>query len=423
MRNSKSKSNGKGKYAIVGGESLGEGTYGCVISSGVTNTKGSSRCAKLKNHQYKVAKIFIEFDRALEEYRELDKLQHIKDIDKYAILPKDMCAFSFSELSPEDRRQLEADCPKIRDAKQHGIQIEDYDSFGQLFYAEKGVTLSSYWRNQTNVDVDALINHFVHLSKGIEAFVNNKFIHYDIKPGNIIVTDTDSTAKFIDFGLSMSFEDFANRIGPEMAKYPYWPPEVYYNIPLSSDYHYHRIDYGRNDTANAMNRLKKVFKPESQYFDEEAKLIDNVLLEAEKVVKELPTPKEKDQRLIDPFFRKPGAKEPLFTKDQSVSILTNIYQPMLERIDVFSLGVTLKNILDIVQQNESVKQDAAKLDRLNKLQQIVQLATKSNPFERPHPKQLAADLLKQVNRAAYGGGNKKRMIRRSNKSKKKSCSK
>jgi hypothetical protein len=86
MINLKSKSNGKGKYAIVGGESLGEGTYGCVISSGVTNTKGSSRCAKLKNHQYKVAKIFIEFDRAVSEYRELDKLQHIKDIDKYAIL-------------------------------------------------------------------------------------------------------------------------------------------------------------------------------------------------------------------------------------------------------------------------------------------------------------------------------------------------
>ena len=385
----------KGKYVVVGGESLGEGTYGCVISSALADARGISKCANFKKQNFKVAKVFVEFDRAMEEYREAEKLQHIKDIDRYTILPKGICSFAMKDLSTEDKNQLIADCQNIRNAT-----IEDYYQFGQLFYSDKGVTLSSYWRKQSNVDVNVLINQFVNLSKGINAFVNNRFIHYDIKPTNIIVTDTDSTAKFIDFGLSKSFEDFVSSIGSESAEYPYWPPELYYNIPNTGDYRFIRIGYDRDDSINAIKKLKKVFKPNTSLPDE-AMLIDNVLLEAEKAVQELPTPKEVDQRFVPAFLRKPGAKEPLIKTEQSVSILTNVYQPMLEKIDVFSLGVTLQNILDIVQQKESVRRDASKMNQLNKLQEIVQVATNPNPFERPHPKQLMGLL-------SMTGGSKKK---------------
>lgn len=390
------KSKGAHKFAIVGGESLGEGTYGCVISSAVADTRGVSKCANFKKQNFKVAKVFVEFDRAMEEYREAEKLQHIKDIDKYTILPKGICSFALSELSTQDKNQLFADCQNIRNAT-----IEDYYQFGQLFYSDKGVTLSSYWRKQSNVDMNVLINHFVHLSKGINAFVNNRFIHYDIKPTNIIVTDTNSIAKFIDFGLSRSFEDFVSKLGPESAKYPYWPPELYYNIPYADDYRYIRVDYDREDSTNAIKKLKKVFKPETQ-FPDEAMLIDSLLLEAEKAVQELPTPKEVDQRFVPAILRKPGAREPLFTSDKSISILTNVYQAMLEKIDVFSLGVTLQNILDIVKQKESVRSDVSKMNQLNRLQEIVQIATNPNPFERPHPKRLMGLLSMTV------GGSKKK---------------
>lgn len=385
----------KGKYVVVGGESLGEGTYGCVISSALADARGVGKCANFKKQNFKVAKVFVEFDRAMEEYNEAENLQHIKDIDKYTILPKGICSFALSELSVQDKNQLLADCERIRDAT-----LEDYYQFGQLFYSDRGVTLSSYWRKQSNVDMNVLINHFVNLSKGINAFVNNRFIHYDIKPTNIIVTDTDSTAKFIDFGLSRSFEDFVSKLGPELAKYPYWPPELYYNIPYAGDYRYIRVDYDREDSTNAIKKLKKVFKPETQFLDE-ANVIDSLLLEAEKAVQELPTPKEKDQRFVSEFLRRPGAREPLFTKQGAISMLTNVYQPMLEKIDVFSLGVTLQNILDIVKQKESVRRDASKMNQLNRLQEIVQIATNPNPFERPHPKRLMGML-------SMTGGSKKK---------------
>ena len=387
----------KGKYVVVGGESLGEGTYGCVISSALADARGVSKCANFKKQNFKVAKVFVEFDRAMEEYNEAEKLQHIKDIDKYTILPKGICSFALSELSTEDKNQLLADCQNIRNST-----IEDYYQFGQLFYSDRGVTLSSYWRKQSNVDMNVLINHFVNLSKGINAFVNNRFIHYDIKPTNIIVTDTDSTAKFIDFGLSRSFEDFVSKLGPESAKYPYWPPELYYNIPYAGDYRYIRVNYDREDSANAIKKLKKVFKPETQ-FPDEANLIDSLLLEAEKVIQELPTPKEKDQRFVSEFLRRPGAREPLFTKQGAISMLANVYQPMLEKIDVFSLGVTLQNILDIVKQKESVRSDVSKMNQLNRLQEIVQIATNPNPFERPHPKRLMGMMLSMT------GGSKKKL--------------
>ena len=386
----------KGKYVIVGGESLGEGTYGCVISSALADARGVSKCANFKKQNFKVAKVFVEFDRAVEEYSEAEKLRHIKDIDKYTILPKGICSFALSELSTEDKNQLLADCERIRDAT-----LEDYDQFGQLFYSDRGVTLSSYWRKQSNVDMNVLINHFVHLSKGLNAFANNRFIHYDIKPTNIIVSDTDSTAKFIDFGLSRSFEDFVSKLGPESAKYPYWPPELYYNIPYADDYRYTRVDYDREDSANAIKKLKKVFKPETR-FPTKLALIDSLLLEAEKAVQELPTPKEKDQRFVSEFLRRPGAREPLFTKQGAISLLANVYQPMLEKIDVFSLGVTLQNILDIVKQKESVRRDVSKMNQLNRLQEISQVATNPNPFERPHPKQLVGLL------SMTGGSKKKR---------------
>ena len=387
----------KGKYVVVGGESLGEGTYGCVISSALADARGVSKCANFKKQNFKVAKVFVEFDRAMEEYNEAEKLQHIKDIDKYTILPKGICSFALSELSTEDKNQLLADCQNIRNST-----IEDYYQFGQLFYSDRGVTLSSYWRKQSNVDMNVLINHFVNLSKGINAFVNNRFIHYDIKPTNIIVTDTDSTAKFIDFGLSRSFEDFVSKLGPESAKYPYWPPELYYNIPYAGDYRYIRVNYDREDSANAIKKLKKVFKPETQ-FPDEANLIDSLLLEAEKVIQELPTPKEKDQRFVSEFLRRPGAREPLFTKQGAISMLANVYQPMLEKIDVFSLGVTLQNILDIVKQKESVRRDVSKMNQLNRLQEIVRVATNPNPFERPHPKRLMGMMLSMT------GGSKKKL--------------
>ena len=55
MKNLKST---KIKNLFLGGESLGEGTYGCVITDIVTQSK----------KKYKIAKIFLDYDQGAQEF-------------------------------------------------------------------------------------------------------------------------------------------------------------------------------------------------------------------------------------------------------------------------------------------------------------------------------------------------------------------
>lgn len=121
-----------------------------------------------------------------------EKLRTINNIDQYTILPKGLCRFSLSELSPDDQTNLRSDCKSL-------LSQDTETVLGQLFYSDKGVTLSTNWSTKEDLDVEVLIDQFVNLCDGLNIFIKNNIIHNDIKPENIIVTDDFTKPKFIDF--------------------------------------------------------------------------------------------------------------------------------------------------------------------------------------------------------------------------------
>lgn len=338
MKNLKST---KIKNVFLGGESLGEGTYGCVITDIVTQSK----------KKYKVAKIFLDYDQGEQEFTNAKKIRNIPGIKEFTILPEDKASFYLSNLSDEVRNKLISSCKGLDSGNEQQLLAE-------LVYSEKGKTLSSYWKTELNVNINVLIKQLIHLCKGIDKFIENEFIHYDIKSDNIIISDDDKKAKFIDFGLSMDFSDFIDSY-EEKVPYKYWPPEVYYELPIFSDYKFIRIH-----RSSDVNELRNVFKPKSGT-PQEKEMIHKVLSEAEEKFKH----------------------QPLTTQ-----MFIELYKFSLEKIDVFGLGVTLQEIIQILQEKDSVKNDKNKLEQLRELKVISESATNSNPSERPLPKELISKL-------------------------------
>jgi len=81
------------------------------------------------------------------------------------------------------------------------------------------------------------LNIFYHLTQGLKAAHEEKIVHRDIKPGNIIITDKGET-KIVDFGLAkLAGEKLTESISTK-GTIAYMAPEVIRNLPED-----HRVDF------------------------------------------------------------------------------------------------------------------------------------------------------------------------------------
>lgn len=396
-------------YAVVGGKALGEGTFGCVLP---VNPATMSGTCKIDYNKYKVSKIFVSPDHADEELQQANMLKDVPGIDDYAILPKDHCLFKLKDITnPEAKQNLISDCQRlnpqnlVNDFEEDGENVE----LAQLFYSEQGTTLSEFWKNQASIDFNLLLTHFINLSKGLKIFEKHEFLHKDIKPGNIIVPNHNpQKAKYIDFGYLTDFTTFSWYFSAHMAKYPYWAPELYYDLPSGRDYvtirntAYTKKDidptvrvknaYGRNSFIHKLSDNEtnlSIYKRNQNY-------ITNFIVDTvEDRVKELPSPKE---RVYDPSVHlvrpRPGQLEDLITKDIGKVIYKNASSPFLSKIDMYSLGVTIMDILDIVGHKMNVAEPSGL--QLQELQALAKQMMNVNPEVRPSPSQLTRKLTKML---------------------------
>lgn len=165
------------------------------------------------------------------------------------------------------------------------------------------------------------------------------------------------------FGLTLTFNEFVEKIAPEMKKqaYPYWPPEVYYNLPYQLDYRFIRNQVSKEDSNTAKEKLKKAYKTTD---GSEKTIIDQVIDNAEDYISTLnsiPFPTILDQSSIPEILRSKKTHTDLLDEIQTTSILLYAYNHILIKYDIYGLGVTLQDIIKIVKKRVLLHQQTLKI--------------------------------------------------------------
>jgi serine/threonine protein kinase len=138
-------------------------------------------------------------DEANAEIEEYKILKRIDNENKYYPGPPQKC-----EVNPNDKNVSEDDCylleetPNLKDYsllmyKDGGIDLDDFaeDYLDEYLKSGKQRQTDMFWLNALN------------LFKGLRLYLNNAFLHHDIKPSNIVFNTKTYTFNYIDFGLSV----------------------------------------------------------------------------------------------------------------------------------------------------------------------------------------------------------------------------
>ncbi len=187
---------------VLTGELIGEGSFGCVY-------RPPLRCkTKSKVRRKKMISKLMTNEEAKSEVSEYDLLKKVDPTNIYYLGPPQQC-----DANPVDVKKTEKDCSLLDE----NPDTNDYDL---LLYKDGGVDLDNfveehldkYLAKNARLQTDMFFFNAHKLFKGINHYINNKFLHHDIKPSNIVFDPKTHTFNFIDFGLAMSSRNFIRDI-------------------------------------------------------------------------------------------------------------------------------------------------------------------------------------------------------------------
>jgi len=202
---------------------VGEGTYGCVV-------KPSLKCNDLNNHpvdgyENKLSKI-MERDSAYEEFEETNKLSTIKGIERFIVSAPHICRPKLNSRFNETIKKCKG--PSIRENinKPNKLRLLIVEDGGvDLFNLQKKFIPSMSFDN-----IRIFLTEISTLIRGLIFFRANGIIHHDIKADNMVYNIETGHARFIDFGLMTSKDDFINGSSLNMSDLAvscrHFPPET-----------------------------------------------------------------------------------------------------------------------------------------------------------------------------------------------------
>lgn len=176
---------------------IGEGTYGCVI-------RESLKCDDQKSpsfYENKVSKIMTA-KSARDELNEMKTIAKTKGIDKYALSVPTLCkpkiGSEFMKVAKNCNNKHIKLAVRDRLYAQSNISLLILENGGNDLNTIK----RKMYKNFTLDDKKKFFTGLLNLFDGLQFFIDNDIIHYDIKAGNIVYNIHTGTAKFIDFGLA-----------------------------------------------------------------------------------------------------------------------------------------------------------------------------------------------------------------------------
>ena len=277
------------------------GTSGCVMRPAVSCKKGKT------NDRNAVSKLFKAKAVAKDEVD-----MHNEIID--AIDPKGDFTLKLYENCDVDGNLFKRS--EINKCRNFDENEKARKSIPQIVYEYGGYDL---WEATRRFSFERIFLAMHRAFKGLVLMERNKYCHVDIKPDNMVFNNETGKISFIDFGLSMKFEDLYQPKNVYLFgyKYPFYPPE------------FHAID------AFYSNSLSK------KSFDKNLKYLDALILNEGRAyfsknaqfLREWEGIANPDMEEFAEFLRK---EQPLPEK------LASKY---CNRLDVYMLGATILYLL------------------------------------------------------------------------------
>jgi serine/threonine protein kinase len=249
---------------MIGGDKIGEGSYGCIYHPAL-NKDGSE-----SNNKKYVSKI-QKNNKYAENEKKIGEL--IVKIDGYInhfapVLVKNKLSVA------KVKKNIFNDCSILKQEKKSNDLI-----IMKMEYINGDDFIDYLIKNKESVEiVKNLISTYTHLLTSIKLLTDIKVIHFDLKGDNILYNIDKDIPILIDFGLSINMNDLINQnisleklkksfyvFGPD---YYIWPIEVHYlcyllNVndrPNKNDIEEICKEYVEENIALSMNCSKQFIK-------------------------------------------------------------------------------------------------------------------------------------------------------------------
>ena len=174
-----------GGGAKTAGKRIGEGTYGCVHQP-------SLMCSDNETPGVKTISKILKTTDAQTEIAQYEAINTIDPTNQFYLGVPTICDVADTEYN---KREIE-ECNN----KQNTTLLRmNYGGIDLFKYAKGGGVSGLFWCE------------FHRAIKGIQLFNKNGYIHYDIKPDNILYDEQNNRINFIDFGLMRKKRDIYDK--------------------------------------------------------------------------------------------------------------------------------------------------------------------------------------------------------------------
>jgi serine/threonine protein kinase len=319
----------KNKRSLAGGKVIAQGSYGC----------GFVPALMCKGDKERPEATFTKLLLSDDANKEWLMRQHIARIDpaqKYSIYPNRICKPDYYTLTAEDNIYS---CSKSLIYYKTNSDLKFLLESGE--YSLLQIPLGGKELGKVKVSGDELSEFLVSLRQLISGLVlmhSNRLYHLDIKQNNILTEYTNNkyNNRYIDFGLSRTGDEFIlDDQYPVNSNYSIWP----YEMRFLENYKYMK-DYGNNNEyLNALynKRRYSIINDLKQMY----RMNDKTLLEDGPLY--LPSRIYFNKNKYyngDDYFKRIFIRMGNDIYNDGVDAV-NEY---LEKVDVYSLGLTLSSV-------------------------------------------------------------------------------
>jgi len=187
---------------MKGGEYLSSGIYGCTC-------RPNLECARRRKMDDPVGKVFDDNEAFLDELKFNKIIKKIDPDHSFTIEYYGTCKFVHRKIKHSDET--------------FKCNLFPFAIPKQILMKYGGISLKKATKTVLGLDY---IRLFYPLFEGIQKLQSHKYAHTDIKPDNILYSNTDNKLYLIDFGLMQKFSKVKNNFSLLMHDYTYYPPEM-----------------------------------------------------------------------------------------------------------------------------------------------------------------------------------------------------
>ena len=186
------------KQSEKSAEVIGEGTYGCIH-------KPSLKCKnKRLNYNNRVSKILLK-KYAEKELHEYDILSRIDKTHRYYLGNPLTCEPDDNDFNEKSIKKCETFYEDYNNMNENNLIIMNDGGNNLEIFADKMHKMTK--TQETTKAMELFWIEFHRVLMGIQLFLQNGILHFDMKPQNIVYDESKNRINIIDFGLMRKIED------------------------------------------------------------------------------------------------------------------------------------------------------------------------------------------------------------------------